>query len=338
MPKKLRMTRKETFVGIVAILLLVAIIGIPLFMPALFQFQNLSFNNTSSVPVARDTSIVKDSNFKDSKRKALDKGRFTAPIQFSKNSPVIKIPHDDRLNPLEIYSDPDKSSAVRSWAFVAVVRVRHLSGKGSRHIFALKYDAEKSLHPGWGIAFHKMGNDIFPEVYWGTAKKQGAWYRYMPVPVHPGEWWVVGLSFEADRYLVLHAQPLHRKIVVEDLNQRKKSFSSFRGAYDLMDAGRALSKADLMLGTAPGSIFKGGVGFFGVAYIDPTNAEKWFLETTDMIKSMNIQGDLNSRGEAQVLAPPLNSARSRDFEFILGSFDGISDIVTNKKIVNIGGS
>jgi hypothetical protein len=269
------------------------------------------------------------------------KKRFKASIQFNKDVPVMRIAHDVRLDPgveeVRAIQTSQKEPLGDFWAFFAIVRVRHLSAKGSRHIFALKYDAEKPLHPGWGIAFHRMGNDIFPEVYWGTPTKKGQWYRFMPVSVQFGEWWAVGLSFEENRYLVLHTQPLYADMgptpkLAESqpgkMVASQTSFRAFRGAYDVGGGGAACSSADLMLGASPGSNFKGGFGFFGAARVKGESSEGWFIKAVDMINHANRTGDVVSHGEEIGDLSADSAFKSDKLEFVLGSFDGKHEVIT----------
>jgi len=334
MPVKSRMWGRGTFIGIAAIGLLVVVLGVPLVVGRIFS------SKAGLQRPGTDQATMKEERGRSSHRKRLE-----ASIQFSEDSPVMRIAHDVRLDPVP---DQFKTALVSQkgdsrffWAFFAAVKVRHLSAKGARHIFVLKYDGNTPLHPGWGIAFHKLGNDIFPEVYWGTSRKKGLWYRFMPVSVHAGDWWAVGLSFEEDRYLVLHTQPLYGDIgenhetkdgVLAESEQAKGSFRPFRGAYDLKDAGAAFSSADLMLGASPGSNFKGGFGFFGVARVNQERSEKWFNEAVNMINTVNRTTNGADYSEESREWPVASAFKSDDFEFIFGSFDGKHEVVAHKPL------
>jgi hypothetical protein len=331
MPEKFRMAGRGIFLGFTYIGLAAAIIGVPLVVAQFFFLKdgNKGTNN--------DRSAIEGA-----RGKLVHRKRIEAPIQFSKDSPVMRVHHDVRLDPAIDNSNirfvSQGSDSKSFWAFFAAVKVRHLSGKGARHIFALKYDADKPFHPGWGIAFHKIGKDTFPEVYWGTSRKKGLWYRFMPVSVHAGEWLAVGLSFEESRYLVLHTQPLYGEFmrnkdsarsVAGGIDQAIIPLNPFRGAHDLKEAGAASSAADLLLGATPGSAFKGGFGFFGVARVDQKISEGWFMEAVKLINSVNSTNQVEVRTEDEAKGQQKIAFKSADLELVLGSLDGKQDLVTH---------
>jgi hypothetical protein len=334
MPEKWCIPGKGTFIGVAAIGLVVIIIGVPLVTGRFFSSEKGN-PGESNYQLTTEHAIGK----------SVHRKRFEASIQFSKDSPVMRVAHDVRLDPIVNQSNirpvTQESDSGTFWAFFVAVKVRHLSGKGGRHIFALKYDAANPFHPGWGVAFHKMGSDVFPEVYWGTARKKGLWYRFMPVAVHAGEWWAVGLSFEKDRYLVLHTQQLYGDLTGNgdsgesgppSVDQSKGIFRPFRGAYDLMDAGGATSSADLVLGASPGSAFKGGFGFFGVARVSQKSSENWFVEAVRMINNSRRASDIASPNQESGEVPMKNAFKSDNLEFVFGSFDGKQEIVSNQSL------
>jgi hypothetical protein len=335
MPEKFRVAGRGIFLGSAYIGLAVAIIGLPLVVARFFLFKDGTQGTINDRPAIEEAS-----------GKLVHRKRFEAQIQFSKDLPVMRVHHDARLDPAIDNSNirfvSQRSDSKSFWAFFAAVKVRRLSGKGgARHIFALKYDADKPLHPGWGIAFHKIGNDTFPEVYWGTSRKKGLWYRFMPVSVHAGEWLAVGISFEEDRYLVLHTQPLYGEFMRNKDSARSAAggidqpiipLNPFRGAHDLKEAGAASSAADLLLGATPGSAFKGGFGFFGVARVDQKISEGWFIEAVKLINSVKSTNEVEVRTEDEAEGLQKIAFKSVDLELVLGSLDGKQDLVTHKPL------
>lgn len=235
---------------------------------------------------------------------------FSHPINLDKTVPVLKVGHDQRFDPL--YGDSRKF-----WAFLTVFRVRHLGSKeGRRQIFALKYsdtNTNSSHASGWGIAFNKIANGVYPEVFWGAKGERGNWYRFRSINVRSGEWWVLAISLERQRYLVLHAYPFH-EVVAKESDRSLIAGQAFRGAHDVGQIGEVSSSADLVLGSAAGRSFKGSFGFFGVALV-PVNLGGWFVEATKKVHVLN-SSDASNSGFIEG-----GSDDSNDIQLINGSLD-----------------
>jgi hypothetical protein len=237
------------------------------------------------------------------------------PILIRKSSPLLTVPHAEGLDPS---INLDKNN---QWAFLATVRVKKFSGSSNRQIFAIKYDSRNEPFSGWGLAFHEIEGVVFPEVYWGSAQKRGAWYRYPPIGVQPGEWWVLGVSFESGKYLVLRARQ------VASQNQNREVIV---GAHDLSPVGAASSTGNFMFGAPPGSSFKGAFGFLGIFEVKKPSFDLLVNGFSEMQQSpKTLQDDPKTENTTQSF---LASIKKAGIKMRFGTLDGTSDLAGNHVI------
>jgi hypothetical protein len=122
-----------------------------------------------------------------------------------------------------------------------------------RSAFLGKYDQRGGEPEGYALALVGGADGVRPHVYWQNSSGRGRWFAFASTTIEPGKWYVMGVTFRAQRYLGVHIAPYGPEAKPEVL-----------GGYDLDGAIVPASKANLSIGAFKRSKFRGHVGPFGV--------------------------------------------------------------------------
>jgi hypothetical protein len=66
--------------------------------------------------------------------------------------------------------------------------------------------------------------------------------------------------------------------------------------------------------------------------VDNKFSESWFVEAVNMINSVSRSDEVGIRNKEDAEGAQKSLFKSDDFEFILGSFDGKQDVVTDRPL------
>jgi hypothetical protein len=122
-----------------------------------------------------------------------------------------------------------------------------------RSAFLGKYDSREINPEGYALALVGGADGVRPHVYWQNSSGSGRWFAFASTTIEPDKWYVMGVTFRAQRYLGVHIAPYGPEANPEVL-----------GGYDLDGAIIPASSANLAIGQFKKSKFKGHVGPFGV--------------------------------------------------------------------------
>jgi hypothetical protein len=122
-----------------------------------------------------------------------------------------------------------------------------------RSAFLGKYDPRASNPEGYALALIGGADGVRPHVYWQNSTGKGRWFAFASTHINPGQWYVMGVTFRAQRYLGVHIAPYGAESNPEVL-----------GGYDLDGAIIPSSQAKLSVGAFKPSKFRGHIGPFGV--------------------------------------------------------------------------
>ncbi len=122
-----------------------------------------------------------------------------------------------------------------------------------RSAFLGKFD-QRAVNPeGYSLALVGGADGVRPHVYWQNSAGSGRWFAFASTTIEPGRWYVMGVTFRAQRYLGVHIAPYG-----------PEASPAVLGGYDLDGAIVPASSANLSVGQFKKSKFKGHVGPFGV--------------------------------------------------------------------------
>lgn len=167
---------------------------------------------------------------------------FADAVAITRSGTVLTVGHHPLLNPTE--SD--------FMLFVWFKLKSDLDLK-ERSAFLGKYDPREANPQGYALALVGGADGVRPHVYWQNSAGGGRWFAFASTNVKPGTWYVMGVTFRAQRYLGVHIAPYGPDANPEVL-----------GGYDLDGAIIPASSANLSIGQFKRSKFKGHVGPFGV--------------------------------------------------------------------------
>jgi len=155
---------------------------------------------------------------------------------------VLTVAHHALLNPTE--SD---------FMLFVWFKLKSTLDLDERSAFLGKFD-QKAVNPeGYSLALVGGADGVRPHVYWQNSAGSGRWFAFASTTIEPGKWYVMGVTFRAQRYLGVHIAPYGLEASPEVL-----------GGYDLDGAIIPASRANLSVGQFKKSKFKGHVGPFGV--------------------------------------------------------------------------
>lgn len=167
---------------------------------------------------------------------------FADAVAITRPGTVLTVAHHALLNP----TDSD---------FMLFVWFKLKAGLDlqERSAFLGKFD-QKAVNPeGYSLALVGGADGVRPHVYWQNSAGSGRWFAFASTAIEPGKWYVMGVTFRAQRYLGVHIAPYGPEANPEVL-----------GGYDLDGAIIPASSANLSVGQFKKSKFKGHVGPFGV--------------------------------------------------------------------------
>lgn len=167
---------------------------------------------------------------------------FADAVAVSRSGTVLSVAHNPMLNP-----------AASDFMLFVWFKLRLEIDPEERSTFLGKYDAKSDSSGGYALAFIGGADGVRPFVYWQNATGGGRWYAFASTHIIPGKWYVLGLTFRAQRYLGVHIAPYGPDSNPEVL-----------GGYDLNGEIVPASPAKLSIGAFKRSQFRGHVGPFGV--------------------------------------------------------------------------
>lgn len=167
---------------------------------------------------------------------------FVDAIALSRSGTVLSVAHHPLLNPT------DSDFMLFVW-----FKLKSSIDMEERSAFLGKYDQRGGEPEGYALALVGGADGVRPHVYWQNSSGRGRWFAFASTTIEPGKWYVMGVTFRAQRYLGVHIAPYGREANPEVL-----------GGYDLDGAIVPASKANLSIGAFKRSKFRGHVGPFGV--------------------------------------------------------------------------
>lgn len=171
-------------------------------------------------------------------------GIFPNAYNFSTQGEALRIFNGEKFNPV-----PGKDFLAVMW-----FRLKRLPAVNDGVLLFTKYErnkASKDSPPGFALSLKRDKDAVRPQVYWRNRAGVGKWLVFSEFTVIPKNWFMLALSFHADRFLGLHAaiyEPSEKPKVV------------LLGGYDLGEVVVADNDADLLFGAFHENLFRGNVG------------------------------------------------------------------------------
>jgi hypothetical protein len=169
-------------------------------------------------------------------------GPFADAVAISRSGMVLSVAHHPLLNPTE--SD---------FMLFVWFKLKSSLDLQERSAFLGKFDQREVNPEGYSLALVGGADGVRPHVYWQNKAGSGRWFAFASTKIEPGSWYVMGVTFRAQRYLGVHIASYGPEANPEVL-----------GGYDLDGAIIPASGANLSIGQFKKSKFKGHVGPFGV--------------------------------------------------------------------------
>lgn len=179
----------------------------------------------------------------------LDGELFSHAVHITKAGPVLSVTHHQLLNPGAF----DGGQSGDDFLLFVWFNLKSSVDVKERATFLGKYNSEEMNPEGYAVALVGGPEGVRPTVYWQNKTGRGRWYTFASTVVEPGRWYLLGVTFRAQRYLGVHIAPHDGKARVEVL-----------GGYDLGGEIIPQSSADLEVGAFKKSKFRGAIGPFGV--------------------------------------------------------------------------
>ena len=169
-------------------------------------------------------------------------GAFADAVAITRSGAALSVEHHAMLNP----TDSD---------FMLFVWFKLKAGidPEERAAFLGKYDSRIGNPEGYALALVGGADGVRPNVYWQNSSGRGRWFAFASTHITPGQWYVMGVTFRAQRYLGVHIAPSGAESNPEVL-----------GGYDLDGAIIPASQAKLSVGAFKQSKFRGHIGPLGV--------------------------------------------------------------------------
>ena len=167
---------------------------------------------------------------------------FADAVAITRSGMVLTVAHHPLLNPTE--SD---------FMLFVWFKLRSSLDLKERSSFLGKFDTREANPEGYSLALVGGADGVRPHIYWQNKAGNGRWFAFASTTIEPGKWYVMGVTFRAQRYLGVHIAPYGPEANPEVL-----------GGYDLDGAIIPASAANLSVGQFKKSKFKGHVGPFGV--------------------------------------------------------------------------
>lgn len=169
-------------------------------------------------------------------------GAFSDAVAITRSGTVLTVAHHPLLNPTE--SD---------FMLFVWFKLKSSLDLQERSAFLGKYDPKEANPEGYALALVGGADGVRPHVYWQNSAGKGRWFAFASTRIEPGRWYVMGVTFRAQRYLGVHIAPYGPEASPEVL-----------GGYDLDGSIVPASSANLSIGQFKRSKFRGHVGPFGV--------------------------------------------------------------------------
>jgi len=169
-------------------------------------------------------------------------GAFADAVAITRSGTVLTVSHHPQLNPA------DSDFMLFVW-----FKLKSALDLKERSAFLGKYDAHEANPEGYALALVGGADGVRPHVYWQNRAGNGRWFAFASTKIEPGTWYVMGVTFRAQRYLGVHIAPYGPEASPEVL-----------GGYDLDGVIVPASTANLSIGQFKKSKFRGHVGPFGV--------------------------------------------------------------------------
>ena len=169
-------------------------------------------------------------------------GVFADAVAVTRSGTALSVEHHAMLNPT------DSDFMLFVW-----FKLKSEIDPEERSAFLGKYDSRDSNPEGYALALIGGADGVRPHVYWQNSTGKGRWFAFASTRIKPGTWYVMGVTFRAQRYLGVHIAPYAPDANPEVL-----------GGYDLDGAVVPASQARLSVGAFKPSKFRGHIGPFGV--------------------------------------------------------------------------
>jgi hypothetical protein len=169
-------------------------------------------------------------------------GAFSDAVAITRSGTVLTVAHHPLLNPTE--SD---------FMLFVWFKLKSSLDLQERSAFLGKYDSKEANPEGYALALVGGADGVRPHVYWQNSAGKGRWFAFASTRIEPGTWYVMGVTFRAQRYLGVHIAPYGPEASPEVL-----------GGYDLDGSIVPASSANLSIGQFRRSKFRGHVGPFGI--------------------------------------------------------------------------
>jgi hypothetical protein len=167
---------------------------------------------------------------------------FDDAVAVTRSGSVLTVGHHQLLNPTG--SD---------FMLFVWLKLKGALNVEERSAFLGKYDTRGDNPEGYALALVGGADGIRPHVYWQNSAGRGRWFAFASTTIEPGRWYVMGVTFRAQRYLGVHIAPYGPEANAEVL-----------GGYDLDGTIIPASNANLSIGAFKKSKFRGHVGPFGI--------------------------------------------------------------------------
>ncbi len=167
---------------------------------------------------------------------------FADAVAITQSGNVLTVAHHPLLNPTE--SD---------FMLFVWFKLKSSLDLKERSAFLGKYDPREQNPEGYALALVGGADGVRPHIYWQNSAGSGRWFAFASTTIEPGKWYVMGVTFRAQRYLGVHIAPYGPEASTEVL-----------GGYDLDGAIIPASAANLSIGQFKRSKFRGHVGPFGI--------------------------------------------------------------------------
>ena len=167
---------------------------------------------------------------------------FSDAVSITRSGTALSVAHHGLLNPT------DSDFMLFVW-----FKLKSEIDPEERSTFLGKYDPKEENPEGYAIALIGGAEGVRPYLYWQNASGRGRWFAFASTHIVPNTWYVMAVTFRAQRYLGVHIAPYGQESNPEVL-----------GGYDLDGAIIPASSAKLSIGAFKRSQFRGQVGPFGI--------------------------------------------------------------------------
>lgn len=171
-----------------------------------------------------------------------EQGAFGDAVAITRSGPALSVAHHALLNPTE-----------KDFMLFAWFKLRTEIDPKERSAFLGKYDSRDDNPDGYALALVGGTDGVRPHVYWQNSSGKGRWFAFASTRIEPGQWYLMGVTFRAQRYLGVHIAQHGPDAKPEVL-----------GGYDLDGGIIPSSQAKLSIGAFKKSRFRGHIGPFGV--------------------------------------------------------------------------